>query len=395
MRTRVAIVGCGQTRHRTRRPDVNQPEMVNEAVRAALEDAQLSIKDIESIFVSNMEGFEGIHHADCWIGDGSGAYLKPGMKATTGGTTGASIFSVGFHYVASGLFDTALVTAYEKHDEGNVTAGLLGCQEQTWVKGMGQAAIGIFANVAQAYISESGAREEHAAMLRLKADRNACRNPYAHLRLNLESAEQVMKSPYLIPPLRLLDMCPNSSGAAAVVLASEERSRKITRKPVWVADAISLHMGYSPRNIALMGFGGFEGEKLEGGQTKCARKLYKDNGITDPRRQIDVFEMYEPSIWAEMKWYEDFLLCEKGDGWKLVEKGTTELEGELPVNPSGGVVATNPIGATALLRILEAALQVRGDAGEHQVPRDVRIAIATGWGGLNWTTMVLLKPSLY
>ena len=394
MSQRVAIVGCGQTYHKARRPDVNETELVNEAVRTALEDAQISLRDIDSVFTANMDGFEGVNLSDCWMCDGSGAYMKPGLKATTGGTTGASIFFVGVDYVASGLYDTALVIGYQKHDEGNVTAGLLGGQEQAWVKGMMQGAIGIFANIAQGYMMESGAREEHAAMLRLKADRNALRNPYAQLRLNLENVEQVLQSPYLIPPLRLLDMCPNSSGAAAVVLASEDRAKRISGKPVWVADTVSQHMGYSPISTSLMGFGAPGEKRLESTHTVCARKLYRNHGITNPRKQIDVFEMYEPSIWGEMKWYEDFLFCEKGEGWKLVEQGVTEIDGELPVNPSGGVVSTNPIGATALLRVLEAALQVRGDAGEHQVPRDVKTAIATGWGGINWTTMVLLSSTL-
>jgi acetyl-CoA C-acetyltransferase len=95
-----------------------------------------------------------------------------------------------------------------------------------------------------------------------------------------------------------------------------------------------------------------------------------------------------------MNLYEHFHFCEKYQGWKMVEKGITEMEGEFPVNPSGGVLATNPIGATPTIRVAEAALQVRGDAGEHQVTRDVHTALATALGGPNWTVMTLLKRSL-
>ena len=105
-------------------------------------------------------------------------------------------------------------------------------------------------------------------------------------------------------------------------------------------------------------------------------------------------ELYEPSTWQEMGLYENFFFCEKNKGWTLIEKGITEIEGEFPVNPSGGIIATNAIGASPMVRIAEAALQVRGDAGEHQVPKDVKTAIATGLGGANWTTMVLLKKHL-
>ena len=105
-------------------------------------------------------------------------------------------------------------------------------------------------------------------------------------------------------------------------------------------------------------------------------------------------EIYEPSSWAELEWYELYHFCEKGEGWRLIERGVTEIDGEFPVNPSGGVLATNPIGATAMIRIAEAALQLRGDAGEHQVSRPVNTALATAWGGSDWTEMVLLKKSL-
>ncbi|MFQ5925698.1 MAG: hypothetical protein ACE5IE_06860 [Dehalococcoidia bacterium] len=92
---------------------------------------------------------------------------------------------------------------------------------------------------------------------------------------------------------------------------------------------------------------------------------------------------------------EDFMLCEKGEAWKLLEKGVWDLEGEFPVNPSGGVVCTNPIGATAMIRVAEAALQIRGDAGEHQVTREVKRAIASSWGGASWSILFLLTKSLY
>jgi acetyl-CoA C-acetyltransferase len=126
----------------------------------------------------------------------------------------------------------------------------------------------------------------------------------------------------------------------------------------------------------------------------ASRKLYKRNGITKPRKDIDMAEIYEPSTWEEMMHYEHYHFCEENEGWKQIEKGMTEINGEFPVNPSGGVLSTNPIGATPIIRVAEAALQIRGDAGEHQVTRDVKTAVATGLGGSNWTTMILLRRSL-
>jgi acetyl-CoA C-acetyltransferase len=246
MANRVAIVGIGQTDHRARRPDVSEPELVNEAVTAALEDADMTLEQVESVFVANMDGFEGVYLSDHWMVDGAGSYLKPGFKVTTGGSTGASCTSAAFHMVASGLFDTALAVGYQKHDEGNPTAGLNCCGAPGWVREMMDGVMGGFANAAMIYMEKTGAREEHAAMVRLKADRGACANPHAQIRLGLTSVEEVMRSRVLVWPLRLLDMCPASCGACALVLASEERAKKITDRPVWIADMVTAHQEPTP-----------------------------------------------------------------------------------------------------------------------------------------------------
>ncbi|MBM4463134.1 MAG: thiolase family protein [Chloroflexi bacterium] len=389
MANRVAIVGIGQTHHTYKRPDVNMPEMANEAVRAALTDAHLKMKDIEAVVTGNMETFEGLFLPDHWMAAETGAFGKPGFKIGTGGTTGASAVEEGFNFVASGLCDIALVVGFEKQDTGDTTAAITTCATPVWGKGMATGAIGEFAKQALTYMEKSGAKEEHAAMVRVKADRGACRNPYAHLKLGLSSIDEIIQSGYLVWPIRLLDFCPQSSGACALVLASESRAKKITKKPVWIADMVAVHQ--LPFRVGI--FGDITGTEPYS-QEIAAEKLYKRNGITKPIRDIDMAEIYEPSNWEEMSLYEHFHFCEKGGGWKMVEKGMTEIEGEFPVNPSGGVIATNPIGATPVIRIAEAALQVRGDAGEHQVTRDVKTAVATALGGSNWTVMTLLKRSL-
>jgi len=392
MANRVAIVGIGQTYFARRRPDVNQPEMVNEAVRAALADAQLSIKDIEAVFVGTMDGFEFGHLLDHWAVDGSGAFMKPGFRISTGGTTGASIFFETLYMITAGLFRTAICIGYQKQHEAHSTTAVIVAAGPP-LAGGGRVQVGgaiaAFAQQAQTYMKQSGAREEHAAMVRLKADRGACKNPYAHLKLGLKTVEEVLNSRILIWPLRLLDYSADSSGACAVILAAEEEARKITNKPVWVVDTVNIHQeGFRAGGFADEAGGGIYSQEV------AATKLYKRNGITNPRKEIDMAEIYEPSTWEEMSLYEHYFWCEENKGWTLIEKGITEIEGEFPVNPSGGVIATNAIGASPMCRIAECALQIRGDAGEHQVPKDVKTAVATSLGGTNWTTMVLLRKHL-
>jgi acetyl-CoA C-acetyltransferase len=389
MAGRAAIVGVGQTHHTTRRNDVNMAEMVGEAVRAALADAQLSIKDIEAFIFSNMEAFEGVLLPDHGMVAEVGATGKPGFKVTGGGTTGSEAVGEGCHMISAGLYDITMVVSWQKHDCGDATAGISAAAVPTFAKGMVTGAVSEFAKQALSYMKESGAREEHAAMVRLKADRGACRTPCSHLKLGLRSIDEVLQSPYLVWPIRLYDFCPQSCGACVIILASEKRAKKIHKKPVWVADFAIVHQ----EPFRAGSFGDPTGTETYSQHVACER-LYKRNGITDVRKQVDLAEIYEPSTWEEMSLYEHFYFCEKNEGWKLIEKGVTDIEGDFPVNCSGGVIASNPIGATPVIRIAEAALQIRGDAGEHQATRDIKTAIATALGGPNWTAMFLLKRSL-
>jgi acetyl-CoA C-acetyltransferase len=281
-----------------------------------------------------------------------------------------------------------MLVGFEKQDAGDTTAAISSAAPALWAKGIVTGALGEFAKQALSYMERTGAGEEHAAMVRLKADRNACKNPYAHTKLGLSSVDEVLASAYLVWPLRLLDFCPQSSGACVLILASEDRAKKITNKPVWLVDVEVRHQ-------ELFRCGTFDdptGKEEYANEVAC-EALYKRNGITKPTKDIDMAEIYEPSNWQEMSHYEYYHFCEKNEGWKMADKGETELDGAFPVNPSGGVIATNPIGATPLIRVLECVLQIRKDAGGHQCPKDINTALATSIGGPNWATIALLKKA--
>jgi acetyl-CoA C-acetyltransferase len=387
LRRNVAIIGGGQTYHAARRHDVNQVEMVNEAVRAALADAEMTIDDIDAVLVGNMEFFEGTHMTDCWLVDGIGAYGKPGLKITTGGTVGATIVCAGAHHVASGLFDRVLCIGFEKQEEGDTGAILSGVAHPLFGRSMAGAAVGYFAMMGSSYMATYGAKEEHSAMVAVKARQNARKNEYAHLKLNI-TIEDVLNSRMLAYPIRLLDMCPSSNGACAVILGDEKTAKDRCRKPVWIRAMDTAHneqFELDWRDVTT---------KRPIFSKVCAERIYKKLGVNHPVEYFDVFEIYEPATWAELVWYENLGLCGPGEGFKLVEDGKTGIDGPIPVNPSGGVLSTNCIGASAMLRVWEAALQIRGDAGEHQVPKDVNRALSTGYGGTNWTVMLALSGRL-
>jgi len=385
---RVAIVGIGQTLHTGHRYDASFEEVLNEAVRAALNDAQLDAKEIEAVIFSNMDPFEGRGCTDTIAAGEIGAFQKAGLKPQTGGTSGATVFSVAWTYVASGLFDTVLVVAGEKQEEigGDSQMGIITAVDELTLRPFYTGALGGLAMLASKYIAETGCPEEIAALERVIMAENAKGNPYAHLRIDI-TIEDVLKSPMLIYPVRLLHMSPQSNGATALILSSERKAKKITNKPVWIKDVVTVH--YSGFIRFLSGLSPDPSSHIV-----AAQRLYRRNGITNPMEEIDIFEMYDPCIWEQIIWMEDFLLLERGAAPKLIERGVTRRDGAFPISPSGGVVSANDIAATGLTRFAEAALQIRRDAGDHQVTKDVNLAMVSGWGAANWTILGLLSKSI-
>lgn len=390
MADRVAIVGVGQSKQRSNLPDVSIPEMANIAVRSALEDAQVTMKDINSVITTNIQLFEGVFLPDMWCVEGIGSFMKSGFLIHSGGTTGATAAMDAARQVSSGMFDTAIAISFLKQDEGSPQAGLRSITEDgfyTTCGLSGQGAASMISRTAQYRMKHSQITEERAAKVRVKASICASKNPNAQLRKVL-TVEDVMNSRMLTWPLRLYHLCPTTSGACAIIFASEKEARKITNKPVWVAGESAVH-----GTTTLVG-GSLSPHYWGWAVEQSALRLYKKAGITDPTKEIDVFEVYDMSTWNEIDWYERLHLCEEGMSWKLIDADATALDGPIPFNPSGGVVSANSGAPSGMLRIAEAALQIRGDAGEHQVPKDVKTAFAAAVGGHGYCTSMLLKKSL-
>jgi acetyl-CoA C-acetyltransferase len=217
----------------------------------------------------------------------------------------------------------------------------------------------------------SGAPEDTGIRVALKDRKNALKNPYAHLKFPDISFEQVAGSPMLWDPIRYLETCPSSDGACAMLLAGENAARRAPRRPAWVH---ATAMRTEPTMFA-----GRDQVNPQAGKD-CARELYRKARIGDPRREIDCAEIYVPFSWFEPMWMENLGFAPEREGWRMTYDGVTALDGALPVNMSGGVLSSNPIGASGMLRFAEAANQVRGEAGEHQV-EGARIALGHAYGG--------------
>jgi len=192
--------------------------------------------------------------------------------------------------------------------------------------------------------------------------------------------ENVLSSPMLSYPVKLLDMCPRSDGACAVIFANEDKVDKITNKPAWVLATATRH------NYTY--FGDVDSGKMPT-LYLASQEAYRIAGIKEPLKEIDLMELYIPYSFAGLRWIEALGVCGEGEAPRLVAEGVTDMGGELPINPSGGVLCTNPIGATGLLRAGEAALQIMGRADKRQVP-EAKLALITGFGGCMWSDVMIL-----
>lgn len=363
-----AIVGIGQTHHKSRRLDVSFGGLVREAVFRALDDAHMTFDDIDAVVLGKAPDlFEGVMKPELYLSDALGAVGKPMFRVHTAGSVGGTTGIVAASHVQAGKHRTVLAVAFEKQSEGN-TQFALGSG-----KGASLGAGGAFAPFIRSYIHRSGAPEHIGWKVAVKDRLNALKNPYAHLQIPDISIEKVKASPMMWEPIRFLESCPSSDGACAMVLTDEAGGLAAAadgRPPAWI-------LGTSSRSEP-PSFPGRDPVRPQAAIVSAA-DVYSQAGITNPREQIDMAELYVPFSWHEAIWLEAFGIADEGDGWKMIDDGTTELGGGFPVNCSGGVLSTNPIGASGLLRFAEAAMQVRGTAGEHQVD-GAKVALAMAYG---------------
>jgi acetyl-CoA C-acetyltransferase len=366
MAERCAIVGIGQTNFKKRRDDVYIAGLLREAIDRALADAELTLADVDAVVIGKApDAFEGVVMPEIFLADALGATNKPLLRVHTAGSVGGSTLVVGAHHVITGIHSTVLAVSWEKQSEGNAQWGLAGGRSG------GIGAGGAFAPWMRAYIQQSGAPEYIGWMVAVKDRRNAAKNPYAHLKMPDITLETVKESPMLWDPIRFHESCPSSDGACAAIVTNEAGVSRSPGPPAWIhALAVRSELGQFPGRNPVRPQAGVD----------CAHDVYRQAGITDPRAQIDMAELYVPFSWYEPMWLEGHDIAGPGEGWKMVDSGETDLSGTFPVNPSGGVLSTNAIGASGMVRFAEAALQVRGLAGEHQID-GVRTALAQAYGG--------------
>jgi acetyl-CoA C-acetyltransferase len=272
--------------------------------------------------------------------------------------------------ILSGCYDSCLLVSHCKMSEGNPHLINNAMFDPLYQRILGFDELSTCALQARRYMSKHKITEEQCAHVSVKNLRNGKLNPHVHRAMEV-SVDQVMRSAKLADPIKELDAYPVTDGACAMILASEEKAKKWCPNPVWLAGMASrldsFYLG--DRDLA-------ETASL----TLAAKKAYQMAGVSNPVKEIDLVELSEFYSYQELLWLEGMGFCRRGEAGKMVDKGITELEGELPVNPSGGILSGNPVTVAGAIRVAEAALQLMGKAGKHQV-EGAKKALAQGHCG--------------
>ncbi len=370
-KNRCAVVGVGQTKYESTRGDVSMAGLVREAAYRALHDAKMTWDDIDAVVIGKApDFFEGVMMPEIVLAEALGCVGKPMLRVHTAGSVGGSTALVATSLIQAGVHERVLTLGFEKQSESNATWAL--SLPQPFSVSINAGAGGYFSPIIRQYMVESDAPDLIGCMVAFKDRQHALRNPYAHLHQPDLTFDEVVESPMLWEPIRYSETCPSSDGACAMVLGSES-----------VADAASGPVAWVHGTAMRSEANNFPGrnEVSPKASRDCADDVFAQAGITDRRKEIDAVEMYVPFSWYEPMWLESLGFADQGEGWRMVEEGATHIDGgDLPVNCSGGVLSTNPIGASGMIRFAEAALQVRGMAGKHQVD-GVRRSFGHAYGG--------------
>jgi len=369
---KVAVVGTGHTKF-GKRNDVTIRELAFEAIKEAFEDCGVTPSDVGFTVVANYGVFSEDICPAPYILEYAGLNPKGAMRVEAACASGSAAIHVAYWAVQSGLTDLALAVGVEKMFQVDTPTAveLLGrAGDILWeFIPFGTTFPGYYAMIATDHMNKYGTTEEQLAMVAVKNHKYGAMNPLAQLQREI-TVEDALKSRVIAWPLKLYDCCLISDGAAAVILASEDKAKKITDTPIWILGLGSAtDTGYLARR---------EDISTLRSAVLASKQAYKMAGI-EPK-DVDVAEVHDCFTIAEIIAYEDLGFCNKGEGGKLIEEEQTYIGGKIPVNVDGGLKSKgHPIGASGVAMAAEITKQLRGEAGKRQVP-DAEIGLVHNVG---------------
>ncbi|MFX1446151.1 MAG: thiolase family protein [Promethearchaeota archaeon] len=365
---KVAIVGVAQTKYEAEKIDQTYMELTFEVVKKLHNQLGITNDDVGSVITGSNDFNDGRTIANMAVQDGVGSVRKSESRVSG---DGAFAYVYAAMRVLSGEYDTVLVVSHSKCSEGDQYLINNSIFDPFYQRHLGLDQISAAGLMANMYMSKYGITEEQAAKVVAKNRKNALNNPYAHLQKDI-SVNDVLNSPMLAYPLKELDFPPFSDGAVAMLLTNEKNAKKFTDTPVWLKGYANCTDAYylGHRNMTDL-------IALE----LASKEAYKMAGISDPIKQLDVCEISENFSVHELMIYESLGFCDKGKGGKFMDSGETQMGGNIPVNPSGGVLSTNVAMANGLIRVAEIASQLMGKAEKRQIA-DANTGLAYGMNGI-------------
>ncbi|MFC6906502.1 thiolase C-terminal domain-containing protein [Halalkalicoccus tibetensis] len=381
---RVAIIGASMTQFGKREGWLS--DLLAEAALDCLDDANVEPSELEHLYTSNMASgeFEGQTGIMNMLAHDLGAMPAYTQRIDQTSSSGAAGAYAAWQSVASGASDLTLLVGGEKmthRSTGESTDVIASITHPVEYK-HGVTLPSFAGLTARLYLDTYDAPRESLGKVAVKNHKNGVDNPHAQFQKEV-SLEEVLESPIVADPLRLYDFCPITDGSGALLMCPESKAEEYTDDYVLltgIAGATDTQVVHERDDPTVMG-----------GVVESSREAYEMSG-RDPD-DIDVAELHDMFTILEFLQSEDLGFFEKGEGWKAVEEGVTDRDGELPINTSGGLKSKgHPLGASGVAQIYEIYQQIRGEAGPRQVEADVGLACNVGGFGNCVLTAIMEGP---
>jgi acetyl-CoA C-acetyltransferase len=370
---KVAIVGMGHGKF-GRREDATVQELGYEAFRAALQDANLVNKDIDATVIGSVPEYHKQRSLPGVVTEYIGMNPKPTYLTEAACASSSAALYSAWSQIKAGLHDVVAVVGVQKMLELS-TPELLALMGRVgdvqWESGFGTTFPGYYALYARRHMNDFGTKKDHLSMVAVKNHYYGSKNPNAMFQKEV-AMEKAMNARMVASPLNLFDCCANADGSAVVILAAEDKARKISDTPVWIE---SIGSASAPMSV-------LRRENLISipSAVEASRSAYKLAGV-EPK-DINVADVHDCFTIAEILAYEDLGFCERGQGGKFIEDKQSYIGGKIPVNVDGGLKAKgHPVGATGTSMMVEMVKQLRGEAGDRQVD-GAEIGLTHNVGGI-------------
>jgi acetyl-CoA C-acetyltransferase len=369
----VAIIGVGQS-HFVRGYAGSIRELAFDAYSEAMKDAGLSPEDVNASIICTAPEYDKQRSPSGLIAEYLGLNPQPTFAIETVCSASSTGLKVAYSMIKSGLHDIVVVLGFQKMSEISSADS----QERMgrgadimWESPFGTMMPAYYAMHARAHFNKYGSSSEDLALIRVKAAKYGMLNDRAVYRKGVEF-DQVMSSDVIASPLKMFDCCANADGSSCMILASADRAKEISKKPVWV-----LGVGAASAAMTMTGRDALSGLSAA---REAAKAAYEMAGVTP--QDIDVAEVHDCFTIAELMAYENLGFAEPGKGNELIRNGETYIGGKIPVNVDGGLLSKgHPIGATGGSQIRTIVLQLRDEAGDIQVP-GAEIGLVHNIGGV-------------